>query len=331
MNLLVNAWYKKSVWLVLLKPLSFIFRIVSEYRRRQFSKGRKKQYQADIPVIVVGNISVGGTGKTPLVIYLVEQLKKAGYSPGVVSRGYRSKAKSYPFKVLPDSSPLESGDEALLIAQNTQCPVIIDADRVAAVKILEQDYDCDVILSDDGLQHYRMARDIEIAVVDGTRGFGNGLLFPAGPLREKPSRLTEVDYVICNSKSNAEVPVNSVPMELISQSLCHIKSGEHFPVDEKAGNRQKVHAVAGIGNPERFFTSLCECGFDIITHVFKDHHQYSKADISFDDELDVVMTEKDALKCKGFAGEKDWYLKVEAVLRASFMQNLLTQLKTVKR
>lgn len=336
MSFLEDAWYKNAEWLKYLKPLSKLYQSVSERRRKQYTSGKKRAYKASIPVIVVGNITVGGTGKTPLIIYLSQLLQQAGYKPGVVSRGYRSKAPAYPFVVKPNSKALESGDEALLIARATECPVVIDANRVKALKVLEHNFDCDVVLSDDGLQHYAMARDIEIAVVDASRGFGNECFLPQGPLREKPERLKHVDYLICNGSGDLTLPAKSITMELKSRYLYNLKTGEKRSMEkmeeDNAGNKpQKVHALAGIGNPTRFFTSLCGCGFDIITHIFKDHHAFTKNDINFDDDLEVVMTEKDAIKCTDFADEKHWYLKVAATLEEGFMENFLLQLQRIKK
>lgn len=343
MKLITHSWYtgKPSGWL---KPASAVFELITRSRRSLYRSGRKKVYRASVPLIVVGNITVGGTGKTPLIVYLCKQLVQAGYRPGVVSRGYGSKAPQYPFHVKTDSAVAHSGDEALLIARNTQCPVVIDADRVEAVKSLEQHYDCNVILSDDGMQHYAMARDIEIAVVDGRRRFGNGALLPAGPLREKPQRLQEVDFIICNGPCDLDYQVPTYTMGLEPRHLCHINSGEMYAIADikkemqqsrleaeeegKDASRHKVHAVAGIGNPERFFSSLCDCGFDIITHIFNDHHVYSLEDISFADSREVVMTEKDAVKCTEFARKTDWYLSVDAVIDNEFIEALMSKLNT---
>lgn len=345
MKKIVDTWYGDKVisWL---KPVSAIFSFLSKTRRYLYTSGRKKAYRASVPLIVVGNITVGGTGKTPLIVYLARQLLYAGYRPGIVSRGYGSKAPSYPFHVKKDSPVNYSGDEALLIARNTECPVVIDANRTEAVKSLEQHYDCNVILSDDGMQHYAIERDIEIAVVDGRRGFGNGELIPAGPLREMPERLDKVDFIICNGESNLNFNKPVYVMTLKPRHLCHLLSGEIFPmphiIEEMAKSREensdqkrvgaiqkhKVHAIAGIGNPERFFSSLCDCGFDIISHVFDDHHVYSLQDISFDDEHEIIMTEKDAVKCMAFARKIDWYLRVDAVIDDSFIEGLIAKLKT---
>ncbi|MDG2091080.1 MAG: tetraacyldisaccharide 4'-kinase [Gammaproteobacteria bacterium] len=345
MKKIVDTWYGETAisWL---KPASALFSVISKTRRFLYLSGKKKVYRASVPLIVVGNITVGGTGKTPLIVYLARQLLHAGYRPGIVSRGYGSNAPAYPFNVKIDSPVKHSGDEALLIARNTECPVVIDANRAEAVKSLEQHHDCNVILSDDGMQHYAIARDIEIVVVDGRRGFGNGELLPAGPLREKPERLDDVDYIICNGESKLSFNKPDFVMTLKPRHLCHLLSGEIFPmqhvIEEIVKSREKnqdidkteeigkhkVHAIAGIGNPERFFSSLCDCGFDIISHVFDDHHTYTLQDITFDDEHEVIMTEKDAVKCMDFARKTDWYLRVNAVIDEKFIESLLAQLKT---
>ncbi len=338
MKKIAESWYSDThkPWL---KPISAVFSLLSGIRRTYFKIKKSKVYRASVPVIVVGNISVGGTGKTPLIVYLAKQLLDAGYRPGIVSRGYGSKAPEYPYHVTADSPFTYSGDEALLIARNTGCPVVIDPKRTAALKSLEQTYDCNVILSDDGMQHYAMARDIEIAVIDGRRGFGNGELLPAGPLREKPERLDDVDFVIYNGESSLSFKKPSYQMTLIPSHLCHLQTGKLYPIetiideltkkqDAGATLKQKVHAVAGIGNPARFFSSLCDCGFDIISHIFDDHHNYSLEDISFNDEYEVVMTEKDAVKCSDFARSIDWYLRVEAQINDAFFISFLERLKT---
>ncbi len=347
MKKIIDSWYSDSA-LFWLKPASSLFALLSKTRRKLYSSGAKKSYRASVPMIVVGNISVGGTGKTPLIVYLARQLLYAGYHPGIVSRGYGSKAPSYPFHVEQDSPVKYSGDEAILIARNTECPVVIDADRAAAVKSLEHHYDCNVILSDDGLQHYAIERDIEIAVLDGPRGLGNGELIPAGPLREKPERLEEVDYIICNGESSLSFNKPTYAMTLKPRHLCQLISGEIFPISymieemtksrevnknvgikgESIVAKKKVHAIAGIGNPERFFASLCDCGFDIISHVFDDHHAYNLEDISFDDDYEIIMTEKDAVKCMDFARKIDWYVSVDAIIDEGFIGNLLSKLQT---
>lgn len=330
MNFLINGWYKGGRWVNYLRPLSAVFGLVSGIRRAWY-RGTDKTYQSRYPVIVVGNITAGGTGKTPLVIYLAQQLKAKGYSPGIVSRGHGSKAPSYPYAVTPETGFREAGEEPLMIARQTQCPVIIAPDRVSAVQMLEDSYDCNIIISDDGMQHYRLGRTLEIAVIDGQRGFGNGLLLPAGPLRETPERLDSVNLVVCNGESRHDLPEHTVTMTVEPTQLVHMTDNKFLQVNDKNLlnlQEKKVHAIAGIGNPERFFTSLCDCGFDIITHIYRDHHKYSRQDILFDDDLDVVMTEKDAVKCGDFADNRHWYLKVVARLPDSFMGSVMDGLNT---
>jgi len=333
MNILTNAWYKQSRWIHCLRPLSALFSLISNLRRLQSCKSGKA-YISRLPVIVVGNITAGGTGKTPLVIYLAQELCRLGYSPGIVSRGYGSKTSEYPFAVTPQTNYRQAGEEPLMIARYTQCPVIIDPDRVAAVRELESRYDCNVIISDDGMQHYRLTRDIEIALVDGQRGFGNGYLLPAGPLREKPDRLDTVDLIVCNGKARHKLPVPYLRMDLDATHMVHMKTLKSLSVNDedlRSIKGKKVHAIAGIGNPERFFTSLCGCGFDIITHMFRDHYLYRPEDIVFDDDLDVVMTEKDATKCEEFVTDRHWYLKVAARLPDEFMTSLVSLLHDVEK
>ena len=337
-SFLVKAWYKKSIWLVLLLPFSIVFGWLAKRRRNKFESGDSAVWKSNIPVIVIGNITVGGTGKTPLVIYLATLLKEQGYKPGIVSRGYESKTAQFPQWVTPTTSVDKSGDEALVIARNTDCPVVIDPDRPRAIQTLLESNDCNIIISDDGLQHYAMGRDIEIAVLDGQRGLGNGWLLPAGPLREKPSRLREVDLVVVTGyKSNAVIGKarqynNRVyPMELQSSELVSLgkTSNNESCALNAVTSGQTVHAVAGIGNPQRFFDSLIQAGFAIIPHVFPDHHDYSKEDLHFDDDLEIIMTEKDAVKCHNIAPDNAWYLKIEPILPDDFNNELLTRLSRI--
>jgi tetraacyldisaccharide 4'-kinase len=330
MRLLVDAWYKNKRWIQCLRPFSWLFGLVSALRRKLY-RNTARAYTSKYPVIVIGNITAGGTGKTPLVIYLAEKLVEKGFRPGIVSRGYGAKAGAYPFTVTPDTSFLEAGEEPLMIARHTGCPVIVDPDRVAAVQKLENEFDINVIISDDGMQHYRLNRTMEIAVVDGQRGFGNGYLLPAGPLREKPARLSSVDLVVCNGATRHDLPESALRMDLEATHLVHLADNRSLSVHDaflSSLTARKVHAVAGIGNPERFFNSLCSCGFDIITHIYRDHHLYREQDITFADDLDVVMTEKDAVKCRQICSENHWFLKVTARLPEAFMQRVLDKLQT---
>ncbi len=330
MSLLANAWYKNKRWIQCLRPLSALFALVSAVRRTLYCN-TSRAYTSKYPVIVIGNITAGGTGKTPLVIYLVEKLVEKGYRPGIVSRGYGSKAEEYPFIVTPNTCFREAGEEPLMIALHTGCPVVIDPDRVAAVKKLENEFNINVIISDDGMQHYQLNRTLEIALIDGQRGFGNGYLLPAGPLREKPARLSSVDLVVCNGETRHELPEGTLRMDLEPTHMVRLADDKRLSVHDaflSSLTARKVHAVAGIGNPERFFNSLCSCGFDIITHIFRDHHLYRVQDITFDDDLAVVMTEKDAVKCRQICSDHHWYLKVAARLPEVFMQQVFKKLKT---
>lgn len=340
-HFLVRAWYQQSFWLYLLLPLSCLYGLLIGLRHKFFQWGWLPSAASAVPLIVVGNIAVGGTGKTPLVVALVQALQQAGFKPGIVSRGYGSQAPSYPYWVQADDSPSNCGDEPLLMALRTQVPVVIDANRRAAVKHLLAHSDCDVIIADDGLQHYALQRDIEIVVVDGKRGFGNRLLLPAGPLRETVSRIARADYVVVNGGGLTQVlpdrktPLAEQTMQLRGQALIGLHS-----VDDTSNTievaawpySKQVHAVAGIGNPQRFYTSLRQAGFNPVEHSFADHHDFTAEDLQFDDQLPVIMTEKDAVKVRFIEGLSDelqrrcWYLPVEAVIDEAFYTAIIAQL-----
>lgn len=336
---LPQAWYQDAAWLRWLEPLSALYRGIAGYRRRAYQRGSKPVTRASVPVIVIGNLTAGGTGKTPLALALCLYLQEQGWKPAVVSRGYGGKSATYPLPVTVDTSPDASGDEALLLALNCEAPVVVDPDRGRGVRFIEEQYRPGVIICDDGLQHYALARDIEIAVVDGTRGFGNGRFLPAGPLREGLERLLEVDYVVVNADEGFVLPEGvkaRAGMHLAPDVLVNIRSGETLTCQEwraRYGHlHDRVHAVAGIGNPERFFTTLCQQGFAIITHPFPDHHGFSRDEITFkDDARPVLMTEKDAVKCLALVDERHWCLKVQAELPPEFFASLQQRLIEVKR
>lgn len=306
----MNFWYHKNLFSYFLLPLSFLYRAIIAARKFLYQIKLKKITKFNVPVIIVGNITVGGTGKTPLVIWLANFLKQQGYKPGIVSRGYGGKSTQYPVIVTANSDPKISGDEPLLIVRNTQCPMVVDPNRVQAVKQLLADTDCNIVISDDGLQHYALGRDIEIIVVDGERKFGNQFCLPAGPLREPISRLSSVDFVVTNGVEQKLIPAAfyQVKNPNIVQSIDYFK-------------KKTIHAVAGIGNPQRFFNSLREFGLNIIEHAFPDHYCFQAKDINFGDEI-VMMTEKDAVKCEKFAGDNVWYLAVQAELNEEFIKKL---------
>lgn len=307
MSVLDKIWYTKHPIAQVLLPLSWLFCLAVLIRRKYYDSGLAHKTRLDVPVIVIGNITVGGTGKTPLVVWLVKFLKRAGYKPGIISRGYGGKATSWPQQVRPDSDPVVVGDEPILLSRHCQCPVAVGPDRIAAARALQQYHDINIIVSDDGLQHYSMERDIEIAVIDGVRRFGNGYCLPAGPLRELPGRLREVDVVVTNGLAQKR----EFSMRLVFDSVHKLDDDSTIHHMEEFKGKQ-VHAVAGIGYPERFFRDLRNAGLIPIEHAYPDHHAFSSSDISFDDGLPVIMTEKDAVKCRRFASGNQWYVKVSA-------------------
>ena len=322
-SFVVDSWYKKSLWLYLLYPFSLIFSYLTSRRRKRYLNNKIASYKSEIPIIVVGNLTIGGTGKTPLVKYIVTELKKRGYRPGIVSRGYGGKFKET-LKVSNDTPVKETGDEAQILAK-LDVPFYIDKNRVRAVKKLTKNHECDVIISDDGLQHYKMGRHIEIAVIDGKRRFGNNLTFPAGPLRESSKRINTVDFIVNNSGPTNE---DEYLMNISPTKFVHLKSGKSYSIEDWPMHKQ-VHAVAGLGNPGRFFDLLDKLGFDIIRHPFPDHHNFLTSDIFYLDHLPIVMTEKDASKCKDFDNNKIWYLKIDADVNNKFIDNLDKKLKSI--
>ena len=322
-SIVIDSWYKKSLWLYLLLPFSLVFSYLTNRRRRKFVKSKKLSYKSEIPLIVVGNLTIGGTGKTPLVAYIATELVKKGYKPGLVSRGYGGKFRET-LHVTNDTPVKQTGDEAQILSK-LNLPFYIDKNRVRAIKTLEENHDCDVIISDDGLQHYNMNRDIEIVVIDGKRRFGNNLTFPAGPLRESKTRLSSVDFIVNNSGPTQE---DEHLMNISPAKFVHLKSGKSYPI-EKWPMHKQVHAVAGLGNPGRFFDLLARLGFEIIRHPFPDHHNFDESNIFYLDHLPIIMTEKDASKCRSFDNNKIWYLTIEADVSDKFIEELDSKLKTL--
>lgn len=327
MRLIEQAWYQNHPIKWLLLPLSLLFWGVSSLRNWAFSSGLKKSFKADVPVIIVGNIGVGGNGKTPVVIYLVNQLQQLGIRVGVTSRGYGGNAESYPLTLDSNSLPQQAGDEPVLIYQRCKVPVVVGPDRVANCKQLVAQ-GCQVVISDDGLQHYRLQRDLEVVIIDGQRRFGNGWLLPAGPLRELPSRLQTVDAVICNggAPQPSELQLNLEPGHLV-----HIQSGKTLCVNKFIENYGgKVQALAGIGNPQRFFNTLNNLSFTLLKQSeFVDHHKFVASDFTvFDPQQPLLMTEKDAVKCRKICTDNAWYLPVDGVLSDADKQRLLHLINT---
>ncbi|HHH43629.1 MAG TPA: tetraacyldisaccharide 4'-kinase [Gammaproteobacteria bacterium] len=304
---LQKLWYGQTrAWLFLL-PLSWLYCALAGLRRLAYRYELLSSTQLDCHVLVVGNITAGGTGKTPLVIAIARRAQQAGLRVGILTRGYRGRARHWPRQVHGDSDPAEVGEEAVLLARKTAAPVFAGPDRAAAGRALLQVSPCDLLISDDGLQHYALHRDTEIALVDATRGQGNGFCLPAGPLREPASRLRHVDAVVLLG----EAPGRPCSASLRPEAARAVADPSQRR--ELEGFRgQAVHAVAGIGNPERFFSSLRAAGLEVLPHPFPDHHLFSPTDLAFADDRPVLMTEKDALKCEGFAAPDWWYVPVAA-------------------
>ena len=305
----------------ILRPLSWLVCVLVFVRRWCYRLKIFRTMTLPVPVVIVGNISVGGTGKTPLTIWLANYLAKNGYRPGIVSRGYGGRARKWPQQVRADGDPVMVGDEAIVIARRTTCPMAVGPSRVAAAQALIQHHNIDIILSDDGMQHYALGRTIEIAMIDGVRRFGNGLCLPAGPLREPVKRLKEVDFVVTNGiAAQAEVG-----MRYAGKMLSYLDDSSQKPLGSL--KNESVHAVAGIGNPERFFEQLRRAGLHLIEHIFADHYDFCPKDLDFGDDLPIIMTEKDAVKCRRFLLANCWYLPVSATLSDEFGLQVLNLLE----
>ena len=324
---LARAWYRPGGWGLALAPLGWLFARVARVRRRLLQR-RHQGARFAVPVVVVGNIAVGGTGKTPLLIALARRLRARGHRPGIVSRGYGGRPGPVPVLVTPAHGAAEVGDEPCEIAAATGCPVVVCPDRRAAVDWLLAHCDCDLVLADDGLQHYRLHRDFEIAVVDGSRGLGNGRCLPAGPLREPPARLREVDALVVNG-GGYRPQRDGYRMWLRPLYFRHLASGrvatpEAFRDEQqRGGHSARVHAVAGIGNPGRLRATLEDLGFAVDLRPRPDHHVFRAADLRFSDTLPVVITGKDAVKCRTIAHDRVWVLDVVAELADRDWDDLL--------
>ncbi len=320
-EILVSQWYTPRSWGWLLWPMLWpatqVFAWAVKLRRWCYQHKLLHSYKAQVPIIVVGNITVGGTGKTQLVMHLANMLRAQGYAPGIVTRGYKGMTKK-PTLVLPNQDPKIVGDEAVLLAKRAQCPVVVARKRAAGAKLLAQQYNVNVIISDDGLQHYALERDIEIVMVDAQRRFGNGCNLPMGPLREPISRLKEVDLVIVHGQ---DMHVQ------LKHAYALLNPNHQVLLETFAGHT--VHAIAGIGNPQRFFTQLRQYGMQIIEHAFPDHYAFKADDVEFGDHLPVLMTEKDAVKCRYFARSEHWIVAAEVQLSAACNAQLNTLINEV--
>lgn len=311
MTRIEKIWYQGGIAFIPLLPFSWLFRSLVAIRRWLYRYHWLQVKRFPVPLIVVGNITVGGTGKTPFVIWLARFLRHAGYKPGVVSRGYRGHATEWPQVVTAMSDPHQVGDEAVVLARRCQCPMVVAPNRVAAVMTLLQNYDCDIVISDDGLQHYAMGRTVEIVIVDGQRRFGNRQLLPAGPLREPVARLDEVDLVVINEGPDFDDEYKMT----VTQSYLYNLSDPSKREEHSLFKGKTVHAVAGIGHPEKFFALLNRFGIEVVTHTFADHHEYCDKELDFGDGKAVIMTEKDAVKYARFVDvnviSDYWVLAIE--------------------
>ena len=308
-----RVWYEdgRAYWLLL--PLTALYALATVVRRWLYDAGVFKSQSAGVPVVVVGNVTAGGTGKTPTTIWLARELEERGFSPGIVSRGYGGSKSDSPMRVDTDSDPAVTGDEPVLLARRSGCPVVVDADRVRAARMLVED-GVDVVIADDGLQHYRLNRDYEICVIDGKRGLGNGFQLPAGPLREPATRVADVDQVFVNGhlhrphESILNVLQNALQFSLVATEAARLNGSLVRPLERFSGTT--VHGVAAIGNPSRFFDLLRDEDIQVIEHPFPDHAVISRKSLQFKDGFDVLMTEKDAVKFGTDAPDNYWYVPV---------------------
>ena len=320
---LESAWYGggRAPWWA--RPLAILYGGVIRLRGMLYRAGALRSVRLPAPVVVIGNLSVGGTGKTPLTIAVAGALRARGWRPGVVSRGYGGSRRE-PLLLGDAPDPAQVGDEPCLI-RASGVPVAVGRDRPAAARLLLA-AGCDVLVADDGLQHYALARDVEICVIDGTRRFGNRRLLPAGPLREPLRRLEQVDLRVCNGGATAE---GEYAMQLCGGEALALCDSRRQPLAGFAG--QRVHAVAAIGHPQRFFDSLCEAGIEVIGHAFADHHAFAAHELDFGDGLPLLMTDKDAVKCRRFAQPHWWRVPVRACLPDAFYDALAARVEGLRR
>ncbi len=327
-----RVWYDGAAGYWALLPLSGLFWLIIKTRRLLYDFGVFKSKYVGVPVIVVGNITAGGTGKTPVSIWLAKSLKERGFMPGIVSRGYGGSKSSSPMRVDAASDPAVVGDEPVLLAKRSTCPVAVDSDRVRAAGMLVDD-GADLIIADDGLQHHRLERCYEICVIDGARWLGNRLILPAGPLRETTSRLAEVDQILVNGRYRDEpettIEQNAIEFGLVANEVCRLNESLSRPIDRFAG--KTVHGIAAIGNPKRFFDLLRAKGMQVIEHALPDHAVIDRRALKFGDEFDILMTEKDAVKLGTKFGDRFWYvpvdLEMDPVLAGPWLEQIESRMR----
>ena len=330
-----RIWYEGASFYQMLLPLSGLYWLLITLRRCLYGLGILGRHRAIVPVIIVGNITAGGTGKTPVTIWLAGELQKRGFKAGIVSRGYGGSKSSTSMRVDTASDPDVVGDEPVLLAKRTGCTVVVDSNRTRAAQMLVDD-GVDVIIADDGLQHYRLERTYEICVIDGTRGLGNRFLLPAGPLRETIDRLGEVDQILINGRKGdnvaelTAVEQNAIEFELVAREVSRLNGSLTRPIEGFSGTT--VHAVAAIGNPARFFDMLRAHGIQVIEHAFQDHARLSVSDLRFGDDFEVLMTEKDAVKLDATSSDKYWTvpvdLEIDPVLSSPWLKQIESRLRS---
>ena len=320
---ITKAWYQRHWYCYLLWPLSWLYFLATVLRRWCYAIGLFRVTSFDVPIIVVGNITVGGVGKTPLVSYLAKCCLADGKRVGLVSRGYGGQATRWPVSVTATTAAHWVGDEAVMLVAQTGCPMVVGPDRVAAIKLLLAEHAVDVVISDDGLQHYAMQADLRIAVCDAVRQQGNGMLLPAGPLREPVSRLAAMDAVVYRGAYPHTDPDRYI-MQVVLKSACNVVTGQTQALADFRG--RELYALAGIGAPEQFFMMLANAGLSCQTTSFVDHHQFTRADIDLPCDTEILMTEKDAVKCREFADQRHWYVPLEVVVNSEFKDYFIQRL-----
>jgi tetraacyldisaccharide 4'-kinase len=328
-RMLVSTWYEAARPPFALKLLSYLFRGASAARRAGYAHHLLPSRRVAVPVVVVGNITAGGSGKTPLTIWLARALGERGLRAGIVTRGYAGGAKHWPRQVTGQSSAAEVGDEALLLARATGCPVVVGPDRAAAAARLLDRAELDVIIADDGLQHYALARDFEIAVIDGERGLGNGWPLPAGPLREPAARLDQVDCIVVKGAGGEGIAPGTVTMTLDVDRAWSLAGESEQGLSAFRG--APVHAAAGIGNPGQFFEALRARGIEVIPHPLPDHAALTLEELEFGDGRPVLMTEKDAVKLPPTSDSRLWVVPARASLADVEARDLLTRIAGLVR
>lgn len=318
---LLESWYQIHPLRWLLSPISTLFRIAITLRQLCYKSKIFGRHSLPVPVIIIGNINIGGAGKTPLVIWLAQKLQKYGFKPGIISRGYGGISKRYPLLVSKDSDPKDVGDEPVIIARYIDCPIAVSPKRIEASTAVIKHFNCNIIISDDGLQNYSFNRNIEIVVVDAERTFGNKYCLPSGPLREPTSRLRYIDFLVCNGESNNylfNITISANKAINITDTSIQ-KSMIEF-------SGQDAHGIAGIGHPKRFFNLLTKFGINIMPHEFNDHYYFQSHDINFNDNRMILMTEKDAVKCQYFASDNMWYIPIKASVNGKLNQLIIKKL-----